>query len=165
MRLYRIFRKEHQTTEPLSGLGSTFVDGRWHCKAPDLFLVYASDSLALAAKEKLVHIFGDLPPEATKSVLTDAKFLYSEISLDLELETYEGNFERQNEEDTRRYASEWLADSKRPPLLKIPSVTCPMGHNFLLNPRHPAFSLDKVEIKTEAFHFDPRFSLFDKLPT
>jgi RES domain-containing protein len=59
MRLWRLARKAF-AKEPLSGEGGLYASGRWH-SAPRL-VVYASESLALASLEVLVHFDPDLSP-------------------------------------------------------------------------------------------------------
>src|SRR2546429_9342301 len=59
MRLWRITRKAF-AKEPLRGEGGLYASARWH-SAPRL-VVYASESLALASLEVLVHVDPDLAP-------------------------------------------------------------------------------------------------------
>src|SRR5687767_734353 len=60
MDVWRICRRRF-ARRPLSGAGGLHASARWH-STPRL-IVYASQSLALASLEMLVHLDLDLPPD------------------------------------------------------------------------------------------------------
>ncbi|NQU81520.1 MAG: RES family NAD+ phosphorylase [Bacteroidetes bacterium] len=60
MKIYRIVNKTHAN---LDGLGGIYGSGRWNEKG--YRVVYASESISLAAWEKLIHLtdYQDLPTD------------------------------------------------------------------------------------------------------
>ena len=53
MKAYRLIKKKY-ASDPLDSQGAKLYGGRWNSKG--VSVVYASDSIALAALEKLVHL-------------------------------------------------------------------------------------------------------------
>lgn len=49
----------------------------------------------------------------------------------------------------------WL-NEKRTPVLAVPSVIMPESTNYLINPSHPAFGAEGIEITYRPFTLDPR---------
>jgi RES domain-containing protein len=151
--LIRVWRlcKERWANTAFDGEGARIAGGRWNHKGDRV--VYAADSLSLAAIELFVH----LDPEDAP---TDLVAIYADISESLSVESidlsglpdswrdYPAPTELQN------FGSEWLK-SNRSVVLVCPSVVVPREHCYLLNPSHPQFGEIKVG-EPEAFHFDPR---------
>lgn len=150
MRVWRLCKKAHAAFD---GEGARRVGGRWNRRGTPV--VYASQSLSLAALELLVHadpafLPGDLV--AIPADVPDALTVESIEAADLP-------------RDWRRYpAPEALADrgsdwarSGRSPVLSVPSAVVPLERNFLLNPAHPDFRRIRAG-KPEPFHFDTRLT-------
>jgi RES domain-containing protein len=150
MHLWRLCRKPF-AKEPLSGKGALVSSGRWHT-APRL-VVYASESLALASLEVLVHLEPDhMPPD----------LLAIEIDVPDALEIARLN-PSQLPRSWRRYpaprslqklGNAWL-DSQKCAVLRVPSAVIPGEANFLINPLHPDARHIAVAGKSR-FAFDSR---------
>ena len=110
-------------------------------------MVYLAEHPALAVLEVLVHL--DLPPELLPS---------DYVLLRAELPFRAADFEPVERYDPVVVGQEWLREGATP-LLRVPSVLVPHGHNLLLNPAHRASSRTRV-VSVEPFVFDPRFRLF-----
>lgn len=125
--------------------------GRWNL--PELPVVYLSEHLAMAAMEKLVHLMKPLGSHVRYvkiPVWFDSKLI--EI---LPVESLPENWDvKPVPASPQRYGSAWLKE-KRSALLQVPSAIIPSEKNFLLNPRHPDFSLVRIG-PAEPFAFDPR---------
>jgi RES domain-containing protein len=150
MRLWRLSRKAF-AKEPLDGKGGLYAAGRWH-SAPRL-IVYASQSLALATLEVLVHVDPDLAPDDLVAIeidvpkrvrvirLTPAKLL--------------GSWRRYPApRSLQKVGNTWL-DCLETAVLCVPSAVIPSELNYLINPLHPQVRHVRVVSKT-AFAFDPR---------
>lgn len=148
MRVFRICSKAHAAFD---GEGARLYGGRWNRRGTAV--VYASDSLALAALELLVHAEADLLPDDLVSVAAD-------VPDSLRVESVAAS---DLPRDWRRYpAPETLADrgtawarAGRTAVLAVPSALVPRERNFLLNPAHPDFK--KIRTQTpEPFALDTR---------
>ncbi len=62
---------------------------------------------------------------------------------------------------TQRIGDEWIA-RKASLVLRVPSAIIPNDHNYLINPQHPLFDLERVA-PAERFHFDDRLASLIKL--
>jgi RES domain-containing protein len=150
MHLWRLCRRPF-TKEPLSGKGGLFSSGRWHT-APRL-VVYASQSLALATLEVLVHLDNDLVP-------ADLMALEIDVPSDVEVaEIRPAELPR----SWRRYPASrslqkignlWL-DRREAALLCVPSAIIPSEFNFLINPLHEAAQQIRV-VNKHPFGMDSR---------
>ena len=114
---------------------------------------YASDSLALASLEILVHCDRDLVPEdliaieirVPKSVSMES---IEPRALPRKWRSYPAPRSLQSQ------GNAWL-DGGSACLLRVPSALIPSESNFLINPAHPDCRKLRVVRKT-AFHFDDR---------
>jgi len=151
MRIWRICRKPF-SRDPLDGRGGLIAAGRWH--TPRRLITYASESLALAGLEVLVHSDVDLLPSDLVAIEVDvpAKVKIGEIKVnDLPRSWRKHPGPRRLQE----LGNEWL-DQGRAAVLRVPSALVPTENNFLVNPSHPAFSELRVVRRFE-FSFDERF--------
>ncbi len=132
MRVFRICRKVHAAFD---GEGARLYGGRWNRRGTAV--VYASESLALAALELLVHAEPALLPDDLVSVAADVPDALGVESVAA----------RELPRDWRRHpapealaerGTEW-ARSGRTAVLAVPSALVPRERNFLLNPAHPDF--------------------------
>lgn len=140
-RFYRIAAPPYTTAQSaFSGEGSFNYGGRFNSKH-GYRVVYASDSLALAAFETMANVgdFAELE-----------QMVYFEIDID------EGQIDYIAREDlpsgwrswTHRSTIQQIGDAwARNELslaLSVPSVVVPVGQNLLINPEHPDFDLSAV---------------------
>jgi RES domain-containing protein len=135
--VWRLLKKKH-AAEVLSGEGARLGGGRWnHVGIP---VVYASETLSLAALELFVHFTRKditisrsllaIPLEIPDSVAT------SEISI----EALEAGWDSSPPPDfTRDLGTKWVREEASV-VLRVPSAIIPTEHNFVINPRHPDFS-------------------------
>jgi RES domain-containing protein len=138
----------------LAGDGARLYGGRWN--APGVACAYAAGSRALAVLELLVH--------ASPEILR-VGFLLLEIEVpDALIETglrpppgwdgYPAGAASQDHGD--RWLRRSAASAKA--VLAVPSVIIPEESNYLLNPRHPAFSNIRIR-RRRPFRFDSRLPL------
>jgi RES domain-containing protein len=150
VRVFRLARKPFARS-PLDGRGGLFASGRWH--TPKRLVCYASDSLALASLEVLVHCQPDLVPEdliaieisVPKSVSIES---IEHRSLPRNWRTYPAPSSLQ------RLGNAWL-DGISACLLRVPSALVPSESNFLINPAHPDCRKLRV-VRKGAFRLDDR---------
>ena len=134
--------------EAFSGLGGLHASGRWHSLGSPI--VYASQSLALASLEKLVHAH-------SLSALTGLNYFEIEIPAD-SIEEARDLPKDWNAEPagfgSKIYGNRWL-NEKRSVALRVPSAIVPIEFNCLINPVHPRFNLKWVK-GPHAFSYDSR---------
>lgn len=150
MRLWRISRKAF-AKQPLSGEGGRYASGRWH-SAPRL-VVYASESLALASLEVLVHVDPDLAPRDLVAIEIDVPPLVAVARLtpaDLPRSWRRCPAPR----SLQQQGNAWL-DGQRGAVLGVPSALVPNEYNYLVNPLHADARHLRVVAKVP-FAFDPR---------
>ena len=152
MRIFRLCRRPFSRT-PLDGRGGLLASGRWH--TPRRLVYYASDSLALASLEILVHGEPDLLPRDLVAIEVNVP---AGVKVE-ELDT------RALPRSWRRYpapaalnrlGNAWL-DRNSACLFRVPSALVPSEKNFLINPAHPDARKLRVIGKTP-FQFDPRLA-------
>ncbi len=112
-------------------------------------MVYTSDSPACALLETCVHILAQkTPPSYTLLRITGPDVAIEEISReDLPAEWTTAI------SLTQQTGSKWL-ESRRSPMLRVPSAIVPETWNYLLNPLHP----DAPQFSIER-HYDYPFDL------
>lgn len=145
MRVWRLSEAKH--APGLDGEGARLWGGRWN--SVGLPVVYASDSLALAALEVLVHLprierrRDELPPylaiglEIPDALIADPLFPAGIPS-----------------DESPALGDAWIASQSSLALI-VPSRVIPVERTVLLNPRHPAMAGVRVAV-TEPFVFDDR---------
>jgi RES domain-containing protein len=129
------------------GEGARLVGGRWN--SPGIPLVYASESLALALAECLVHIPGRLPVDylAFKLQIPDEHVEF------LDRASLKAGW-AEDVGYTRAIGDQWI-QQMRTLAYAVPSAVLIEGMNLLINPDHPA--IERVEvIERQPFEFDPR---------
>ncbi|MGC4070168.1 MAG: RES family NAD+ phosphorylase [Polyangiaceae bacterium] len=156
MKLWRICRKQF-AAKPLDGKGGMLAAGRWH--TPRRLVTYASDSLALASLEVLVHCDLDLLPSDLLAV---------EIEVPTEVEVTElttSDLPR----SWRRYpvprvlqelGNNWL-DEATTAVLRVPSAIVPTECNYLINPLHSDVKAIRI-VRRFRFAFDERLASENK---
>jgi len=153
MKIYRIVNKVHAN---LDGLGGIYGSGRWNKKGDRV--VYASESISLAAWEKLIHItdYQNLP--------TDLIVITINIPDNIEIKEVPDRVLvpgwnipkpfRPFKKETVEFGTEFLRKNFHL-VLKVPSIVVKGEYNYLLNPNHPDIKKCKIE-KIEPFEFDKR---------
>lgn len=150
MRIWRICRRAF-ARKPLEGRGGLTVAGRWH--TPSRLVAYASESLALASLEVLVHCDMDLLPRDLVAVEIEApatvriqEVLPSELPR--AWRAYPAPRRLQEIGNQR-------LDRGHSAILRVPSVLVPTESNFLINPVSPEFRKLRV-VRRFKFAFDER---------
>lgn len=144
MRLWRISRYLG-----LSGIGGTYVDGRWHNKPR--YVIYAAEHPALAMVEVLAHmqLTASSLPTTLRLIAIDIK--RCKISPSPELPSGW----QANRPTTQMLGNAWL-DGNESLLMKIPSAVLPESFNYLINPRHASASTHLSEVDMGPYWVDPR---------
>lgn len=128
MRLWRI-----SNYVDLSGVGGLVSSGRWHSRGTEI--VYLAESPSAALLERLVHL--EIDPDDLPNTY---QLLAIEIPDHLPFETVAPNDLspdwRTNDAASRPIGDIWL-QTRRTPLLRVPSAITPHTLNWLLNPKHP----------------------------
>jgi RES domain-containing protein len=115
-----------------SGEGARRNGGRWNSRG--VRVVYAADSLALAALELMAH---SVPYRA----LNNFVFFRVEISdksihvIDMKSLPKSWRYDPPPAA-IKKIGDSWVKDGNSP-VLQIPSAVIPVGFNFLINPDHP----------------------------
>ena len=133
MTSWRVVR-ENYATRAFDGEGARVWGGRWH--SAGRAVVYTSATTSLGLLEKMVHTDeGLLPFFITVPVTFDADLI--ETVQPGELPANCRSLPAPHE--LQQIGNAWL-DSMRSCILEVPSVIVPHESNFILNPKHPAFS-------------------------
>jgi len=150
MRVWRICKAEHVATA-FTGEGGILYPGRWHHAGTPV--VYCSESRALAALEQLVHLHHNrLPPNF---VCFPVEIPDGLAIRRVRIEDLPAEWRRQpGPPELRDIGTRW-AEAGESVVLEVPSAVVPGEHNFLLNPRHPAFGRLVIP-DPEPFAFDER---------
>jgi RES domain-containing protein len=147
---WRLVKARHQSGA-FSGEGARIAGGRWNLQGTAV--VYASDSLALAALETFVHL-----GQAAMALKFVAFRIVIPGSVTIESPAPRSLPRRWRSEpplpDTMEFGSHW-AEARRTACLRVPSVIIPREGNLMFNPSHPDFKRIAIE-PPEPFSFDPR---------
>ena len=150
MRVYRLIKGKY-ANDPLDPQGAKLYGSRWNSKG--VAAVYASDSIALAALEKLVHVHRN-------AVLNH--FVLCEITLRDEaiMTLAEDTLPNDWRDDpppssTMGIGDEWLSRGESL-ALAVPSTVVPQQFNLVINPNHPDFRKLGKTVTVEPFVFDNR---------
>jgi RES domain-containing protein len=152
VRIWRICRKSF-ARKPLDGRGGLLAAGRWH--TPRRLVTYASESLALASLEVLVHCDLDLLPVDLTAIEIDVaqRIKVSEVATS----DLPRNWRRHPAPPAlQRIGNDWL-DQGQTAVLRVPSALVPTETNLLLNPLHRDFRDIRV-VRRFRFTFDERFA-------
>ena len=152
MRAYRLIKAKY-ADNPLDPQGAKLYGGRWNSKG--VAAVYASDSIALAALEKLVHLHrNDVMNHFVLCEMTlkdDAIMTLAEDALP------EDWRDDPPPSSTMAIGDEWLASGESL-ALAVPSTVVPQQFNLIINPNHPGFGKLKKSLTVEPFVFDCRLA-------
>jgi RES domain-containing protein len=115
-----------------TGEGPRLLGGRWN--SPGVRIVYASENVALATLEVLVHLrrMASLPEFVVISCEFDEKLVDAVKHVPPSWRDYPPPLQLQ------AIGDEWIRRA-RSAVLRVPSVIVPAENNYLLNPAHPKF--------------------------
>lgn len=153
MRVYRIEREKYLETT-LNGIGAALTDGyRWN--SLQTYLVYTSESRALATLEVSVHI------DLSEDLPTDRFYVEIEIPddieiLELKMEELPENWDSKPPLLETQFIGDDFVNQNNAAVLKVPSSIVPPESNYLINPNHPD-SKKIMVISTQKLVFDGRF--------
>lgn len=152
MKAYRLIKAKY-ASDPLDPYGAKLHGGRWNSKGTPA--VYASDSIALAALEKLVHLH-------RAGVLNHFVLCIISIDDDSLMTLAEDVLPADWRDDpppasTAIIGDEWLTRGESL-ALAVPSTIVPQQSNLLINPEHPDFSELATAVTVEPFIFDARLA-------
>ena len=123
-------------------MGAALFGGRWNSK--DVYMVYTSQSGALAMLEAIVHI-GKVPKPGLYCMAT---IEIPDDSIEtLKLEMLPAEWQNNPPPNNLKSIGDRFIESNKYAALKVPSVFITDEHNYLLNPAHPEFK--KVRITSE----------------
>lgn len=140
---WRIVKTSH-ASGALSGEGARLYGARWTSRGRPA--VYASESIALATLEILVHT-------ASPALLAAYSLFRIEIP-DTLITTLDEEALPDNWRDypapaaLRRIGDDWL-DRAPTPVLRVPSVIIPEEYNYVIDPGHVAFGRLTVRLVRE----------------
>lgn len=142
-------------SDDLSGTGAKITGGRWNSRGNAL--LYASENIALAALETVVHLPPGGLPFNRYLVRIDIPALCWEQRLELDDTAAPVSWDALPAGlASIQYGDQWIKDAKHPILL-VPSTIVPEERNALINPRHPAAAHIKAT-KLRKWLYDPRFT-------
>ncbi len=152
MQVYRLIKTKY-ADNPLDPQGAKLYGGRWNSKG--MAAVYASDSIALVALEKLIHLH-------CNDVLNH--FVLCEITLkdDAIMTLAEDTLPKDWRDDplpssTMAIGDEWLTSGESL-VLAVPSTVVPQQLNLIINPNHPGFGKLGKSMIIEPFVFNYRLA-------
>ena len=149
-RLARLVKTRYADSA-FDGEGARRYGGRWNSRGRPV--VYAADSIALAALELLVHLRSE---QILASYTLFRLDLAEDQWMDLDQHPLPEDWNREPAaESTALVGDEWL-DSRLSVALRVPSVIVPEEFNFLLNPQHPDFDGVVRRALSRPFGFDRR---------
>jgi RES domain-containing protein len=150
LRIYRIVHRKY-AADPYSGKGGLHAASRWASRGRRVS--YASESLALAAVEKIagaghlnrlgemVYVAADLDRQAVRTLSRE--------------ERPAGWDEQPPSLASREVGDEWLSQ-RASVALRVPSVVLPEGWNYVLNPAHADFGTALSIHEPQQLRLDPR---------
>jgi len=116
-------------------------------------VIYASDSIALAALDKLVHLHQT--DVLNHFVLCTISFSKNRL-MTLPEDVLPANWRDDPPPDsTMAIGDEWLSSSESL-VLAVPSTVVPQQTNLLINPEHPDYASLVKSVTLEPFIFDTR---------
>lgn len=145
---FRLVKAKH-AANAFSGEGARIAGGRWNL--PGTAVVYASESLSLAALETFVYL---------QPVDRRVRYAWFHITIPDSV-TVETPATLPNDwraepptEATQALGSRW-AEQRQTAVLRVPSILVPGEFNLLLNPGHAHFKRMKISAR-RPFDFDGR---------
>jgi RES domain-containing protein len=154
---WRLVKSRHAGTA-FDGEGARLYGGRWN--SPGTRVAYASDSIALAALEVLVHLQSAAGLQSY--MLATIRFPEGAVEA-LEQRALSKHWRRfPSPPENQALGDRWAAEG-RSLVLRVPSAIIPFSSNFLINPEHADFRLIVVE-PAQPFALDPRLGAAKAIP-
>ncbi|MEO5787704.1 MAG: RES family NAD+ phosphorylase [Gelidibacter sp.] len=153
MRVYRIEREKYLETT-LKGVGAALTEGyRWN--SLNTYLVYTSESRALATLEVSVHL------DFSEDLPVDRYYVEIDIPddiviLELRTEDLPNDWDIKPPSIVTQYIGDDFVKDNEAAVLRVPSSIVPPEHNYLINPNHPEAKKITV-ISRKRITFDNRF--------
>lgn len=148
VRIYRVVHRKYGDVA-YSGKGGLHADSRWTSRGQ--LVAYASESLALAALEKIAGAGRLIRLSDMVYVAADLRADGIHVAADLP----DGWDRRPPSDASREIGDAWLR-SGMTVALRVPSVVVPEGSNYVLNPEHPDFE-EALNVHAVApLRLDPR---------
>jgi RES domain-containing protein len=149
IRAWRLVKSRHAATA-FDGEGARLNGARWN--SPGILVAYASESVALATLEVLVHL-------QSTALLTSYSLASVQFPLEVVEELDVSALPRQWHRfpappETQALGDRWV-EASRSVVLRVPSAIIPSAYNFLLNLAHPESAKVAIEPPTP-FRLDPR---------
>jgi RES domain-containing protein len=145
--------QDYEADDP-TGAGAKITGGRWNAVGEPM--VYASETIALACLETVVHLNSGLPFNRYLVSVTVPDDLWAG-ALRHDVATLPVGWDAEPAgRASLRFGSDWLA-SWATALLVVPSVIIPEERNILINPQHP--DAGRITLtKVRKWLYDPRLS-------
>ncbi|MCH6199952.1 RES family NAD+ phosphorylase [Aquiflexum sp. LQ15W] len=149
MLAYRISKAKYAEKLEASGAAN-----RWN-KAGQ-FVIYASESRALASLELVVHRSAIIQSETYKLMVIKIPTENQEMVREIQLSDLPPNWNTlQSYPRLQEIGSAWF-EKNESLILKVPSALIPQEHNFVINTKHDSFSTNVKLIGLEDFYWDGR---------
>jgi RES domain-containing protein len=134
---WRIVKRKYQTAV-LSSEGARLAGGRWNY--PGVPVVYASETLSLAALELFVH-FVRKDITISKVLVAIPITIPDNVAVtDVSIRDLKTGWDSSPPPDSTRDAgTKWMRDGLSA-VLRVPSAIIPEEHNFVMNPAHTDFA-------------------------
>jgi RES domain-containing protein len=135
------------------GDGSRLYGGRWNSVGNRV--VYAANSLSLAAWEVFVHLGIQEEAKRIQFIAIQAEIPDTVLSETISIDQLPQDWQSDPAPYTlKEIGDQWLTEAKTAVLI-VPSSIIPLENNYLLNPTHPSFK-DIHARAFEPFVFDER---------
>ena len=135
--VWRIVKRRYQA-EVLSGEGARLGGGRWNY--PGVSVVYASETLSLAALELFVHFTRRDIALSKSLVAIPIQIPDSVMIVDVPFRDLKPGWDSSPPPDSTRDVGTIWARKGLSAVLRVPSAIIPEEHNVLMNPGHADFS-------------------------
>ena len=133
IRAWRVIKSRY-AAHALDGEGSRLYGSRW--SSPGLRVVHASQSLALAILEVVVHLQASTPLSAYVSYEMEFD---ERLVRDLPVSDLPAEWRKSPPApDLQRFGDAWLHEASSA-VLRVPSAVLPTERKDLINPEHPDF--------------------------
>lgn len=150
MKVWRLCKRRHAA---LDGEGARLAGSRWNSRGTAV--VYASDSLSLAALELLVHCDPALLPDDLVAIAIEIPDGLARRRV--EIAELPRSWRRHPAPESLARMGDLWAKEMLSAVLSVPSAVVPGERNVLLNPRHPDFGRIRAG-RLERFALDARLA-------
>ena len=135
--------------QPFAGIGPRLVGSRW--TRPGRAVVYTASTTSLALLEVLVRVGAPPLPRYTVYAASFDERLVSDVDVAALPPSWRSS---PGPAALQAIGTAWL-DSRRTPVLRVPSAVVPEESNYLLDPAHPNFPAIEIG-EPRPLDLDPR---------